>query len=887
MTKNKHQRTLFLAFFLSGLAALVYEIVWAKKLGLIFGTTTYAISTVLAVFFMGLALGSFIFGRLVDRFKKPLLIYALLELGIGIYAFFTPQIFELIKSLQILFWQSNASTYLGFSLFTFLLSATGLIIPTTLMGGTLPVISKFFVVRKETLGEKVSILYAVNTAGAIFGVISAGFILIIILGVNQSIYFAAVINILIGLGVLGMAKGLRISEELPTALTSGESKIPRELEVSAWVILVAYALSGFAALALEVLWTRVLVMILGNSTYAFSIMLITFLFGIAVGSAIISKFIDKKENILPYFVATQVLIGFFVILSIPFFDNLPFLFFRIMQNFSQSFLSLQLMEFFFCSFMMLIPTLLMGAAFPIAVKAYKTSGLGVRVGEVYAANTIGGVFGSLTAGFLLIPFLGIQKSIVISAIIYFLVGSIILLLLSLKTKTKFLLMGSLILVSIFSFYLPKWSRDVLTSGVYYHGNIYLDEEIPGEIIFYKEGLSGTITVRRYPDGELVLQTNGKVESSTRGDLDTQLLSGHLPLLFHPNPESVLVIGLGGAFSLGAVEQHQTLTVIDAIEIEPAIVEAASYFSEFNNNALEDPRLNLILADARNYILATDKRYDVIASEPSNPWIKGMGNLFTKEFFELCEKRLKPGGIMGSWIHLYSMSERDLKTTLRTFQEVFPHTAVFINLSSVDLLLLGSEEELAMDYNKLVKKFEQKNVQKNLSQVYINDAATLMGYFLMDGKAVSKFSEGVALHTDNQPILEFSAPKSLYLNTIPANLSALKEFQSSPFSILAEVDNSVIKDKIQAFFDFRKGVLTAEIFFNQGKFEEASAAYEKALVFDPSNERLKERMVDNYNRLGEVYIKLGRLDEAREKLEKSLKINSLQPRIQKLLELLKK
>jgi len=640
--------------------------------------------------------------------------------------------------------------------------------------------------------------------------------------------------------------------------------------------LVIYAISGFAALSLEVVWTKLLAMVLGSSTYAFSIMLITFLLGIAGGSAIAARLVDKKKNVLAFFVATQILIGVFVILSIPLFNGLPSLFFGLLRKYNQSFWGMQLMQFFVSSLVMLVPTLLMGAAFPMAVKIYKSAKVGARVGDVYAANTIGGVFGSLMAGFLMIPLIGMQKSILISAILYFLVAVIA----SRKLKITFFGLALMVLLGFFF----KLDKSVLTSGVFFHGDTYLKEQIPGEIIFYKEGQLGTIAVRRYPDGELILQTNGKVESSTHGDLDTQLLSGHLPLLFRPDAKNALVIGLGGAFSLGAVEQHQGLAEIDAIEIEPAVIEAAYLFSEFNNNALEDSRLNLIIADARNYLLASDKKYDVIASEPSNPWIKGMGNLFTKEFFELAKSRLKPGGIMGSWIHLYSMNESDLKITLRTFQEVFPHTAVFINLSSTDLLLIGSEQELVLDYGQLVEKFEEENVRNSFSRVYIKDAATLMGYFLMDETAVGEFSKGAPLHTDNHPILEFSAPKSLYLNTIPTNLLALREFQSSPFSALT-VEDSAAEDKIEGYFGFRQAILGAEMYYFQGKFDKSVASFEKALFYDPDNERLKERLVETYNILGRTYINLGNREDAKEVLKKSLDINPIQPEIDRLLELI--
>ena len=284
-------RWVFLLFFFSGFSALVYEVTWARKLSLIFGTDTYAISTVIAVFFAGLALGSFLLGRIVDRKgSKPLFLYGLLELGIGVYAVATPWIFKLIESIQISFWRAFEPSFGGFSLVAFALSVLGLIIPTLLMGGTLPVISKAWVTRETGVGRDVGSLYAVNTAGAVVGVFAAGFLLIAAIGVHQTIWAAAGISLLVGVIALGISRmdaNERIKkQERISALAPISSKFA---PIS---VLLAFGLAGFAAIALEVLWTRVLVMVVGGSVYAFSLVLIAFLIGIAAGSAVMAKFTD-------------------------------------------------------------------------------------------------------------------------------------------------------------------------------------------------------------------------------------------------------------------------------------------------------------------------------------------------------------------------------------------------------------------------------------------------------------------------------------------------------------------------------------------------------------------------------------------------------------------
>lgn len=912
------RRILFVLFFLSGLAALIYEVTWARKLSLIFGTTTYAVSSILAVFFAGLALGSFIFGRWIDKKGRPLKTYAILELGIGLYAMATPWLFKLIEGLQIAFWQRFEPAYFGFSIFTFGLSFLILIIPTTLMGGTLPVLSKFWVRREEEVGGGVGALYFINTAGAVLGAFLAGFLLIAAIGVNETILTAAVVNLLIGGIVLAFSgKRLAVREEKRLEKKDQETLYAKPYTLNP--ILIAFGLAGFSALALEVLWTRVMVMVFGGSIYAFTIVLVTFLLGIALGSAVGSAILGassgerlasrEKLNAKPYtlnplilFAGIEILLGVSVILLTPLLGDLPFWFLSIYKNFGQSFGGLQFGLFLLAFMVMILPTLLMGMAFPVVVKAYSVQRLGSRVGEIYAANTIGGIFGALVAGFVFIPAVGVQKGIWLAGSIYLLIGvGLVFYIIRSFTKIRFKfafisIIALSLLVILIGFNLPSWNKSVLSSGFYkepffYLGKVKKEVETvisTNKILFYEEGLGATISVAQdLFDRSLALIINGKTDASTGADMENQVLSGHLPMLFHQDPKSVLVIGLGSGVTLGSVEQSPVET-IDMVEIEPAVVEAASYFADYNHNALKDKRVNLIIADGRNYLLAVEKRYDVITSEPSNLWLTGVSNLFTKEFYQSAKEHLNENGVMVQWLHLYAMGENDLKTAVRTFYEVFPQSLAFNVFTSHDMLLIGGKEKLVLDLEQIKTRMSQEKVRVDLARVGISSPFDILVYLTMDKGAIEKFSQGGALHTDNQPVLEFSAPKSLYLPTQASSLKRIMEFW---------VDISALKSKeIKEFREHFAKMMIASAESNMGEaIEEGELAreirndhpglnrrlarlyFEKTyfLLKEQKRQEVKENLLRSLeilptsqarNILGSIYFDEGKLDLAQEQFE---------------------
>lgn len=852
------RRLLFFLFFLSGFSALIYEVVWARQLSLIFGTTAFAISSILAVFFSGLALGSYLFGKLVDvksriqangermiaNVRRPLLIYGLLELGIGVYAAATPWIFNLIEGLQVSFWQRFEPTYFGFNLFTFLLSATGLIIPTTLMGGTLPVLSKFWVRNEEEVGSGVGFLYFINTAGATVGAFLAGFVLITVLGVNGSIWTAALINLLVGGIVLFYANKMRMEIAPINANISKNSQNLNSHQIS---ILLAFALMGFAALSLEVFWTRVLILFYGGSVYAFTTVLVTFLLGIALGSSIGAWVIKRwehanimrmeivrmnaNEQVLRWFAVGTIILGLFVVASLPLFERVPFWLLTILKDARGSFGAVAFWQFILSFLIMFIPTLLMGALFPLGVKIYtqELSGLGRSVGRLYAANTLGGIGGALAAGFVFVPVIGTQKGIWLAAVLYLFVGWMIFNLITTAKKAKVLISCFIVLLILIGYSLPSWNKHFLVSGPFANWRFFVwdtQEQAEkrmqaSELLFYKEGIEGVVAVKKSGE-QIFLRINGKTDAATGLDMDTQILSGQLPMLLHPNPEDVLVIGLGSGITLGSVEQHPLKTV-EAVEIEPAVVEAAKYFAEANYQALEDSRLKMIIGDGRHFLLATQKKYDVITSEPSNVWLSGNSKLFTKEYFELAKARLKKGGIFAHWIQLYNLQTEDLKIAIKTFQAVFPYTTVWDNLSSYDLLLIGSEEPLEFDLTQLEKKFREEKVKNDLARIFIENPEQFLSYLALDSHGVEKFVEGARENTDNQPILEFSAPKTLYQATTSKNIESLKDFRPRLGGKYAE---------------FRQHVVLGKMYFTRGEVKKTIEEYKRALEIDPENGWLK-------------------------------------------------
>lgn len=927
---------LYLLFFLSGFSALVYEITWARKLSLIFGTDSYGIATILAVFFAGLALGSYLFSRMVtnrermgtnptssrvaglrgasERMGNPLFLYGILELGIGVYAFLSPLIFELVKTAQAGFWRIIAPSFGSFNLFTFILSVIVLIIPTTLMGGTLPVIvtaakdirSNSLSIRTNSANEA-GLLYGINTLGAVLGVLLSGFLLIATIGVNETIWFAAGINIFIGAAAINLSKRKNIrsnssqSDIRSNSFVQDASNTSQHISLNSRLILFSYFLSGFAAIALEVLWTRVLVLTIGGSTYAFSIVLAVFLSGIALGSGagswILSRIlanykrIGANERMVVIFGILQLTLGISVMLLLPVLGNLPIIFLTVFKSFGSTFANLQLGLFLLTSLIIFVPTFLMGVAFPVIIKVYSLIRLyslesegRIRVDSrstegvayLYAANTIGGVFGALIAGFLLIPAIGTPKSILLMAALYLGIGVLIVFRISSNKIVKVTAPAIAAALILFGFRWTGWEKSLFAAGLYVDPAAYQEVSQKqlvntlkkSRLLFEKEGVSAYVSVREDATGNISLQINGKTDASTGADMENQILLGQLPMLLHPDPKQVAIVGMGSGITLGSVLSH-TIEHVDAIEIEPAVVDAAKYFAEFSNNATADRRVKLVVADGRNFLMSAGNQYDVISSEPSNPWLSGSSKLFTKEYFSLLKNAINKDGVILQWINMYAISSYGLKSVISAYLDVFPEVAAFGIPLSNDLLLLGSNNRLQFDFSQLESRIKSETIATDLAKAAIGESFEILARFYLDKEALQTVTSGIPPNSDNRPYVEFAAPKNLYFGIRDNPWRMLQEHFSPVSSIVTEVDPQTIEKAGQ----LREASIITRISAIENNVGDGIMAAQKALALDPDDLYLKASLARFYFEEATAHFKSANYSEAASAYEKSASVSA--------------
>ena len=568
------------------------------------------------------------------------------------------------------------------------------------------------------------------------------------------------------------------------------------------VILLGLCLSGMAALIYEVAWTRLLQLVFGTTVYAVSTMLTAFMAGLALGSWLVGKYTDKIKNHLRAFCLLEAGIGIYGVLLIPVFSVLPYAYLGLFHAFQSSFRVFSFFQFLLCFLILLIPTTLMGGTFPVVSKIYtkRMEELGKDIGNVYSINNLGAVLGSFAAGFLFIPFIGVKNTIIAAASLNIFVA-ILIAILSRERNGKgkgMIFMSSLCVILLLGVAMPGYGYDVkiLNTALYQRAGMYASgEEFKKDledmhVLYYKEGLYGTVIVTESKSyGIRSLMLNGKPDASTtREDMTTQLLLGYVPLILHEHPKNVLIIGLGGGFTLEAAENFDDVENIDVVEIDPLVVEAEKFFSAYNKNALDDERVNLIIADARNYLLTTDEKYDVIISEPSDPWISGAcSNLFTKEFFELSTKHLNEEGIFLQWVPIYDVSVSDFRTLLNTFSKVYDHSMLWTATDGGDMLFAGSKSPIEMNCTRLGEYLSKKHVKDDLGSIGIQNAEDFLAKnFVMNEEETEGFTEGALLNTDDKPIIEFSAPITILRSNDPLNLrkdiSSYKAKIGKPFYI---------------------------------------------------------------------------------------------------------
>jgi len=759
---------LYLLFALSGTCALVYEILWTKYLSLTFGTTMLAVSVVAATFMGGLALGSYLLGRLADRETNLLRIYAFLELGIALTALLFPPTLTLVESAYVWLNRFCPGCAVLTNLFRTLASATLLLPPAACMGGTFPIMCRFFARKKS--GGQIGRLYALNTLGATLGAFLAGFALIPGLGLSATGYLAIAGNLLIAAGTFLLAR--RTDTPVAHGASRGRRPAPPLLASRHRLTLAAIGLIGFFSLAYEILWTRVLLLFLGNTTYAFSLMLSAYLVGIALGGAIYARKVRPDLDEKKVFVVLSTLMGLSILVTAPFYDQLAHLFQAAHEASGERWWHLSMLSFFIVFAVMCVPTVLSGSLLPAAVAILDPgkSHTGEGVGLVVLYNTTGAVCGSLLAGFVLIPLLGLYGSFRLLAALNLLLALLLLLRYRpsgrLRVTIPILVAAGLLLAAA-----PlSWNAELMNSGVYIYAPKYtqmggIEKILSAErILEVIEGRDTTVAVHESLDGHFRFFTvNGKTDGGTGRDMATQVLVGQIPLLLHPEPREVLVIGLGTGITLRGMGSHPTRR-IDCVEISPEVVQAAAYFEQANNHALQDPKVRLVVDDGRNLLLTSPRQYDVIVSEPSNPWQSGNANLFTADFYELGASRLKPGGLFCQWIGLYDITPENLKIACNTFLQTFPRAMLF--KAGTDLVMVGAQQEMTFDYLAMRRRMAAPIVRETLEEVGISSPGDLIAmHYLYSEPPLIALCKGARLNTDDRPILEFSAKYNLGEHTM--------------------------------------------------------------------------------------------------------------------------
>ncbi|MFP6638784.1 MAG: fused MFS/spermidine synthase [Myxococcota bacterium] len=792
-------------FLFSGATALVYQVTWLRELSLIFGASFYATSIVLASFMGGLALGGFSAGRLSGRLSRPLATYGALEIAIAVFAMLLPPLLGAVDEFYLGTAQSQGAVTPALNSMRFALSFGVLLLPTFFMGATLPVLIRFMVHAHGELGTRLSLLYGINTCGAAGGAILAGFVLLPNLGNSATQQVAVISNLAIGILAIGADfwVGRPATEASETAANErAASESPDLGPLPLQLAFFGTAITGMSALALEVLWTRAISVIIGSTTYSFTIMLAAFLTGIWIGSWLHASFPFRRINESVQFGVIMVAIGISSFVTSQLIPRVPLLVLWLNQFLYQDRSQIQTGTSLLGAFaVMLIPCIFMGIAFPIASQARARLKLkfGESVGDTLALNTCGSIVGSLAAGFVLIPMLGIQGGMVLASALAAGFGGIVLTAAATAGSSRRSVALSaavalaLLLVAVGPLIAPRWDLDRLAT--FRHDRIR--SYFPGpqgqrllpelKLINYAEGRSSTVAVMdsrwsreagKKTDLRRVITVNGKVVASDgSGDMDTQLLLGHVPVLLHPNPKSALVIGFGAGVTLGAVAAHKDIEEITLIEIEPAVLDSGSLFAHVNDDVLQsDPRLEVIIQDGRNFLKTTNRKFDVITADPVHPWAAGSAYLYTTEYYAEATRHLNEGGVMCQWVPLSALSIENFKSIIGTFAQNFKYVSVWT--TATDFALVGSNSPFQLSVDELSERLAEPDVHRQLNWIGLADSKAFLARLAVETTGVRIYSEGAFINTDDNLYLEFSSPLAIGDRCEAGNLCGMSAWYPS-------------------------------------------------------------------------------------------------------------
>ncbi|WP_408642510.1 fused MFS/spermidine synthase [Sinorhizobium chiapasense] len=727
--------------FLSGAAALIFQVLWIKELSLVTGIDVYAVSTGVSAFFLGLALGSFLIGRLGDRVARPLILYALLEAGVALLGLAVT--FALAHVAPLFVFLEDRSAPVAWLLLTLLVAA-----PAMLMGGTLPVLLRVLEPARDGVGSKGGRLYAANTLGAIAGCLAVSFLLVPTLGVRGTGHAAA------GLGLLASAIAL-VGGRLFGAPARSVVEVANSGGGGSRLALVLYGVAGGVALGYEVAWSQAIVQFISTRSFAFSVVLATYLAGLALGAALFARRTDRLADPWAAFALLITAAGLIALAELAVLG--PWL--TVWQTATEgavagltgSIFAGMCARFLVAAItIVFLPTLLLGAAFPVALRlAVDPAHVGRDTGRVIAVNTLGGIVGTIGTGFLLIPNLGIIRSFSVLATLAAAIGVAAIwrgrpaATTGLRAATATLGVIALITAATVP---PDRLATLLTAS-------------RGSIVSYEEGLGATVAVIEQGQADKRFRRLYIQGVSNTGDAMPSLrymrLQALLPLIIHQSePKSALVIGLGTGITAGSLLSYPGLERRVAAELLPSVVRAATLFTG-NNDAVNDRRLDVRLRDGRRELLSSAERYDLITLEPPPPSAAGVVNLYSSDFYRLARAHLAASGIVAQWLPLATQNDEDTRALVRSFLDVFPHASLW-STELHEMLLVGTVEPQTLDAARISARMEQPTVAAALHEVGIAGPADLLATWMTDHSGLERYAATALPVTDDRPRIEYAA-----------------------------------------------------------------------------------------------------------------------------------
>jgi spermidine synthase len=796
-------------FTASGASGLMLEVVWSRMLGWLLGATTWSVMTVLIAFMGGLGLGGILWGRLAGRSEHPLRLFGLMEISIGLYSLAVPFLFEGLGGLFVMATHIVGESPAAAQALRVLMVVLALAPPTLLMGGTLPVLTRLAADGWALPGRAAGLLYAANTAGAVIGCFVTGCVLIFWLGVIETNIVAALVDLVVG--------GIALAWDHRSSITVApdDDRIDRATLASGragTAVLLVATVSGFCGLAYELLWTRgLLAAVTDDTTYAFTLMLTAFL---AALTALLS---------LPLLVAVRGPIS-----SVSFVEGMTFWGARIPFH-----LAISLAVF--------APSAaFLGASFALAARLYIGFGrpVGASTGRLYCLNTLGAILGAAVTTVALIPLVGIQRAIILVALVQAVIGA-----------SAFLVGGggrqgwqgrasataAWALIIALACGLNQWLA---------LSDVYAQDE-PGKLLTVLEGAGATITVHQRGPTDRVISINGVNVAGTDPVLRrTQKLQAHLPVCFHPSPRAVLQIGFGSGGTCYSVSLHSEVESIEVLEINPDVLKVSStWFSDVNHGVLNDRRVRSRLVDAKSFVAVSNQTYDLILSDSTHPRFRGNAALYARDYIINCSRRLRPGGLLSTWLPLYGMSVDDIRGILKSFHSVFPHVQVWYENFEPheNTIVIASMQPITIDPAALAHRLAVPAVASDLADVGIVSTIQLLDFFMLGDHAVTEFSRTGMLNTDDHPRLEFLAPRSLRRKqSLMENFAALRLAREPIDAYLVHVD-PVELARLARWHAGTTWKLAGQSLELEGRVAQTLAAYGECVRLNPEDVIVRNRI----------------------------------------------